>query len=60
MMLQRSQKPLLISINGLLPALTLEYYAKVRYIILVKMLSSFFIFDVLHFKKFIYLYVYSF
>ncbi|XP_072755624.1 uncharacterized protein [Anoplolepis gracilipes] len=27
MMLQRSQKPLLISMNGLLPSLTLEYYA---------------------------------
>ncbi|KAL6421362.1 hypothetical protein ACFW04_014699 [Cataglyphis niger] len=27
MMLQRSRKPLLISMNGLLPALTLEYYA---------------------------------
>ncbi|XP_019884894.1 odorant receptor Or2-like [Camponotus floridanus] len=26
-MLQKSQKPLLISMNGLLPALTLEYYA---------------------------------
>lgn len=29
-MLQRSQKPLLISMGGLLPALTLEYYASVR------------------------------
>lgn len=30
LMLQRSQKPLLISMSGLLPALTLEYYGKVR------------------------------
>lgn len=41
-MLQKSQKPLLISMNGLLPALTLEYYAGVRYIFLVKMLSFFY------------------
>jgi len=30
MMLQRSQKPLLIYMNSLLPSLTLEYYANVR------------------------------
>lgn len=29
-MLQRSQQPLLIFMGGLLPALTLEYYANVR------------------------------
>jgi len=30
MMIQRSQKPLSIYMNGLLPSLTLEYYANVR------------------------------
>jgi len=43
MILQGSQKPILISMSGLLPALTLEYFASVRllklYIIFMSLLQ---------------------
>jgi len=57
-MLQKSQKPLLISMNGLLPVLTLEYYAGVRYIFLVKMLSSF-LFLIHYISKSLYVYMFA-
>lgn len=49
MMLQRSQKPFVISMGGVLPSLTLAYYGSVRNIFF----KYFCIFDAQQFRRFI-------